>query len=48
MTQADQGGRNARPLPQDLAIDTLGRCLLPSPVTRHLGERGVKFVGEAD
>jgi 6-phosphofructokinase 1 len=48
MTQADQGGHNARPLPQDLAIDTLGKCLLPSPVTRHLGERGVKFVGEAD
>jgi 6-phosphofructokinase 1 len=48
MTQADQSGRNARLLPQDLAIDTLGRCLLPSPVTRHLGERGVKFVGEAD
>lgn len=49
MTQADyQDGRTTRLSPQDLAIDTLGRCLLPSPVTRHLGDRGVKFVGEAD
>ena len=32
----------------DLVIDVLGRCLLPSPVASHLGERGVQFVGEAD
>lgn len=32
----------------DLAIEVLGRCLLPSPVTRHLGERAVHFVGAAD
>jgi 6-phosphofructokinase 1 len=34
--------------PADLAIDILGRCMLPSPVTGHLGERGVHFVGAAD
>lgn len=34
--------------PADLAIDILGRCTLPSPVTGHLGERGVHFVGAAD
>ena len=34
--------------PEDLAIDILGRCLLPSPITGHLGERGVHFVGAAD
>jgi 6-phosphofructokinase 1 len=32
----------------DLAIDIVGRCLLPSPVATHLGERGVHFVGAAD
>jgi len=32
----------------DVAIDVLGRCLLPSPVAGHLGERGVHFVGAAD
>jgi len=32
----------------DLNIHTLGKCLLPSPVARHLGERGVQFVGAAD
>ena len=31
-----------------LTIDTLGRCLLPSPVARHLGERSMQFVGSAD
>ena len=34
--------------PADLAIDILGKCLLPSPVTGHLGERAVHFVGAAD
>lgn len=34
--------------PDDLAIDILGRCLLPSPVAGHLGARGVHFVGAAD
>ena len=34
--------------PDDVAIDILGRCLLPSPVANHLGERGVHFVGAAD
>ena len=33
--------------PDDVAIDILGRCLLPSPVAGHLGERGVHFVGAA-
>ena len=32
----------------DVAIDVLGRCLLPSPVAGHLGERGLHFVGAAD
>ena len=32
----------------DVAIDILGRCLLPSPVAGHLGARGVHFVGAAD
>jgi len=32
----------------DLAIDIIGRCVLPSPVAGHLGERGVHFVGAAD
>jgi 6-phosphofructokinase 1 len=32
----------------DVSIDVLGRCLLPSPVADHLGERGVHFVGAAD
>ena len=38
----------AKLAPADLAIDILGRCLLPSPVTGHLGERAVHFVGAAD
>ncbi len=43
-----RGERMARLTPGDVAIDILGRCLLPSPVTGHLGERGVHFVGAAD
>jgi len=38
----------SRLTPQDVSIDILGRCLLPSPVAGHLGERGVHFVGAAD
>ena len=38
----------ARLAPADVAIDILGRCLLPSPVASHLGARGVHFVGAAD
>ena len=34
--------------PDDLAIDILGHCLLPSPVAGHLGARGVHFVGAAE
>ncbi len=34
--------------PEELLVRDLGRCLLPSPVARHLGERGVQFVGAAD
>lgn len=32
----------------DVAIDILGRCLLPSPVAEHLGARSMHFVGAAD
>jgi 6-phosphofructokinase 1 len=32
----------------DLAIRDLGRCLLPSPVARHLGDAYLQFVGAAD
>lgn len=32
----------------DLAIDILGRCLLPSPVADHLGAGSMHFVGAAD
>ena len=34
--------------PHDLAIDIVGRCLLPSPVASHLGEHSMHFVGAAD
>lgn len=34
--------------PDELAIDIVGRCLLPSPVASHLGERSMHFVGAAD
>lgn len=36
------------PTAADFAIRTLGPCLLPSPVARHLGEQSLKFVGEVD
>lgn len=49
MTQGiDPSERSGELKADDLVIDVLGRCPLPSPVTRHLGERGVQFVGEAD
>jgi 6-phosphofructokinase 1 len=49
MTDVDQHDESMRGLaPEDLAIETLGRCLLPSPVARHLGEQAVQFVGAAD
>jgi 6-phosphofructokinase 1 len=32
----------------DVAIRDLGRCLLPSPVARHLGDSYLQFVGAAD
>jgi 6-phosphofructokinase 1 len=32
----------------DVAIKTLGRCLLPSPVAEHLGRNAMHFVGRAD
>jgi 6-phosphofructokinase 1 len=38
----------SRLTPGDVAIDILGRCLLPSPVASHLGQLGVHFVGAAD
>jgi 6-phosphofructokinase 1 len=38
----------SRLAPQDVSIDILGRCLLPSPVAGHLGARGMHFVGAAD
>ena len=41
MTQGiDPSERSGEIKPDDLAIDVLGRCPLPSPVSRHLGERG--------
>jgi 6-phosphofructokinase 1 len=33
---------------EDVVIKDLGRCLLPSPVARHLGDQALHFVGEAD
>ncbi|HEX2882085.1 MAG TPA: ATP-dependent 6-phosphofructokinase [Polyangiaceae bacterium] len=32
----------------DVDIAALGRCLLPSPVAAHLGEKAMHFVGKAD
>jgi 6-phosphofructokinase 1 len=34
--------------PDDLAIDILGQCRLPSPVADHLGARSMHFVGAAE
>jgi 6-phosphofructokinase 1 len=42
----DEGMGRLRP--DDVAIDILGRCLLPSPVADRLGARGVHFVGAAE
>ena len=33
---------------EDVAIKTLGKCLLPSPVAEHLGDTAMHFVGRAD
>ena len=33
---------------QDVKIKALGRCLLPSPVAKHLGDQAMHFVGRAD
>jgi len=41
------GGKRALTA-DDVAIDFLGRCLLPSPVAEHLGARSMHFVGAAD
>lgn len=32
----------------DVDISALGRCLLPSPVAAHLGDKALHFVGKAD
>ena len=49
MTEDDHlDERLGRLTPDDVAIDIIGRCLLPSPVAGHLGARGVHFVGAAD
>ena len=49
MTEDDHlDERLGRLTPNDVAIDIIGRCLLPSPVAGHLGARGVHFVGAAD
>ncbi len=49
MTQDDHRDEGtARLTPDDLAIEIVGRCLLPSPVAGHLGERNMHFVGAAD
>ena len=46
MTSPD--AHDDRLTPAELEIDTIGRCLLPSPVARHLGDSAVQFVGAAD
>ena len=33
---------------EDVKIKDLGRCPLPSPIARHLGDTAMHFVGEAD
>jgi 6-phosphofructokinase 1 len=33
---------------EDVRIKDLGRCLLPSPIAKHLGETALHFVGAAD
>lgn len=33
---------------EDVAVKTLGKCLLPSPVAEHLGDKAMHFVGRAD
>ena len=49
MTETDDHDEGmGRLTPADVAIDILGRCLLPSPVAGHLGARGLHFVGAAD
>ena len=45
---APEDAPGARLSTDDLAIDILGRCLLPSPVAMHLGARSMHFVGAAD
>ncbi len=47
MTRDDQHGLGQLTA-DDLAIEILGRCLLPSPVAGHLGEGNMHFVGAAD
>ncbi len=34
--------------PEDFVVGDLGRCLLPSPLARTLGERSMVYVGAAD
>jgi 6-phosphofructokinase 1 len=46
MTSPD--AHDDRLTPAELEIDTIGRCLLPSPVARHLGDSAVQYVGAAD
>ncbi|MFO1206552.1 MAG: ATP-dependent 6-phosphofructokinase [Burkholderiales bacterium] len=45
---APEAAHDKRLTADDLAIDILGRCVLPSPVAEHLGARSMHFVGAAD
>lgn len=33
---------------EEVAVKVLGKCLLPSPVAEHLGDKAMHFVGKAD
>ncbi len=48
MATAPVPGARTPLTPADVAIKDLGRCLLPSPVARHLGDASLQFVGAAD
>jgi len=43
-----QGGFLGTVTAEEVKIKDLGRCLLPSPIAKHLGDAALHFVGEAD
>jgi 6-phosphofructokinase 1 len=43
-----QGGFLGTVTAEEVKIRDLGRCLLPSPIAKHLGDAALHFVGEAD